>query len=115
MPDRRSDPDRVDTENAPRPALLPRERLSDRGLLLSLHERLDIALPELLTLGQKLERVAETLAEHDKAWFTAMNFLEAEARASGANGRAKDIGRAIEARRNKTPPPWRDEKTNPGE
>ncbi len=114
--DRRKDPDEIETANPPGPPPLPRERMSERGLLLSLHERLDIALPAMLLLGEKLERVAETLAEHDKAWFTAMNFLEAEARASGANGRAREIEEAILARRSLTPVTTyrHDEPTNPG-
>jgi len=111
----KSDPDKVDTRNAPRPPPLPREKMSDRGLLLSLHERLDILAPQILSVGERLESIADTLAEHDRAWFTCMNFLEAEARASGANGRASMIHSEIEARRNRlTPAPRHDEPTNPG-
>lgn len=102
------------TQSVPAPPAVPRESLSDRELLLELHARLDVAVTEMRAVGHELERLAETLAEHDRAWFLAMNFLAEQAKDAGQKRRERRIRRAIEARQKNGAAPPSDEPTDPG-
>jgi hypothetical protein len=108
--------DETPTESVPAPPPLPREALSEKALLLQLYDELKDVTFSLRSVARDLERVSETLAEHDRAWFTAMNFLEAQARATNSNGRADLIAAAIDKRTKDLAAAEKahDEPTNPG-